>query len=297
MTGSRQETVVLGFPEHQLPAERFAKAAGLDYADIQTHSFPDGESLVRLPKRLPPHVVLYCSLSDPNRNLIELELAMATATRLGAERLTLIAPYLCYMRQDKAFHPGEAVSQRVIGDLLARRLDTLITVDPHLHRTHRLGAAVPVRYAKAVSSATVLADWVAGRMSEPLLVGPDEESEQWVRSVARQGGYDYCVARKERLGDRDVHVELPDYGFSGRNVLLIDDVASTGHTLAETAKQAVHSGAADVSVLVTHALFVDGALERLKDAGVSDISTTDSVPHATNCVHLDRLLADALLAI
>jgi ribose-phosphate pyrophosphokinase len=247
-----------------------------------------------LPERLPPHVVFYCSLSDPNRALIELELAMATAVGLGGQRLTLVAPYLCYMRQDKAFHPGEAVSQHVIGRLLARRLDALITVDPHLHRTHRLEVAVPVRCARALSSAPLMADWLDGRIAEPLLVGPDEESAQWVSTIAEPAGYEYCVARKVRLGDREVRVELPERNFSGRNIVLVDDVASTGQTLLHAATQLADHGAATVSVLVTHALFVEGAIERLRKAGVGEISSTDSVPHATNCVHLDRLLADAL---
>lgn len=108
-------SIILGFPACRQPARRLALRTGMDYADVGIHTFPDGESLVRLPSDLPQHVILYCSLDDANRRLTDLELAAAMAPGLGAQRLTLIAPYLCYMRQDTAFHRGEAVSQRVIG--------------------------------------------------------------------------------------------------------------------------------------------------------------------------------------
>lgn len=263
-------------------------------ADIDVHRFPDGESLVRLPETLPPDVVLYTSLNDANRRLIELELAAVTALQSGAETLTLIAPYLCYMRQDIAFHPGEAVSQRIIGALLARHFDTLITVDPHLHRTARLADAIPVSRAITLSAAPVIAEWLGQQTRSYLVTGPDEESVQWVEAIAGSAGLDCAVARKQRLGDNDVKIELPDCSFEGRDVALVDDIASTGHTLAEAARQILARGAASVSVIVTHALFVDGAFEHLLGTRVSEVCSTDSVPHESNRLHLDTILARAL---
>ena len=294
MNAPRRSSVVLGFPDYREPARRLADAAGIGYADITVHHFPDGESLVRLPPELPQQVVLCGSLDRPNEKLIELELAAATAQQLGARHLTLVAPYLCYMRQDKAFHPGEAVSQRIIGDFLARRFDTLITVDPHLHRTATLQQAMPVRRAIALSATAPMADRLLARGDRPLLVGPDEESAQWVSAIAQPAGLDYGVARKHRLGDRDVRIDLPDLDVSGRDVVLVDDVASTGQTLLEAARLLTARGAASLSVMVTHALFVDDAFERLKAAGVADITSTDSVCHRSNAICLAETLAAAL---
>ena len=288
------DALVLGFPGYRQQAQRLAGRAALSYGDVTVHRFPDGESLVRLPARLPMQVVFCLSLDDPNAKLIELELAAQTARDLGARQLTLVAPYLCYMRQDVAFHPGEAVSQRIIGALLARHFDTLVTVDPHLHRTGELRDAVPVRRAVCLSAAPVMTDWLQRRSDRPLLIGPDAESAQWVGSIAAQSGLDYGVASKERLGDRSVRVALPDMAVAGRPVVLVDDVASTGHSLAEAAKQLAARGAASISALVTHALFVDDALDRLHAAGIDTICSTDSVPHATNGMALDGLLAAAL---
>jgi ribose-phosphate pyrophosphokinase len=295
MSHTLAASLVVGFPSYAEPAARLARAAGLDYAEVAVHGFPDGESLVRLPARLPEHVVLCVSLDHPNAKLVELELAAVTALTLGAKRLTLVAPYLGYMRQDTAFHPGEAVSQRIVGALLARHLDTLITVDPHLHRTHDLHAAVPVRRAVALTAAPLMVAWLRNRAERPLLLGPDEESEQWVGAIAAASGLEHGVARKQRLGDRQVRVELPALPFAGRHVVLIDDVASTGRSLAAAAEQLRAKGVASLAVLVTHALFVGDALDRVKSAGVGEICSTDSVLHESNAMHLDRLLAAVLL--
>lgn len=293
---ARQSAIVLSFPVGADAARRLAAALQLEHADIDVHRFPDGESLVRLPESLPPEVIIYCSLDHPNDKLVELELAAATAMTLGAHRLCLVAPYLCYMRQDIAFHPGEAVSQRIIGELLARRFDTVVTVDPHLHRTHDLSEAVPVRQAIALNATGPMAERLAAREDKPLLVGPDEESLQWVRAIAEKSGLDYAVAKKQRFGDRDVRITLPDTPLAKRAVVLVDDVASSGQTLLVAAKALLERGAGPVSVMVTHALFADDALQSLTDAGVYDVCSTDSIPHASNGIALDRLLADALRA-
>lgn len=295
MSHNHESPIVLGFPDYQEPARRVAARTGFAYEDISVHRFPDGESLVRLPAQLPPDVVLYTSLDDPNRRLIELEFATVTAKQLGAKRLTLIAPYLCYMRQDAAFHPGEAVSQHIVGALLAPHFDSLITVDPHLHRVSRLSEAIPVRRAVTLSAAPVIAEWLRQRGGSPLLIGPDEESEQWVSAIATPGNFDYGVARKERLGDTDVRITLPDCAFEDREIMLVDDVASTGHTLAEAARQIFTRGASSVSVIVSHALFVNDALEILRDAGVSNVCSTDSIAHESNQLLLDGILSRALI--
>jgi ribose-phosphate pyrophosphokinase len=294
MKAQASSSLILGFPDNRGPARRLASGLGLNYADVEIRSFPDGESLVRLPEPLPPYVILYCSLDQPNRRLIELELAAATALELGAERLTLVAPYLCYMRQDVAFHSGEAVSQRIIGALLSRHFDTLVTVDPHLHRTHELRVAVPVRRAIALSAAPLMADWLAARGGHPLLIGPDEESEQWVNAIAGPSGLAHGVARKRRLGDREVQIDLPPLAVAGRQVVLVDDVVSTGHTLLEAGRRLFEAGAASVSVLATHALFVEDAMAKLEAAGITEVCTTDSIAHSTNGLHLDGLLAAVL---
>ncbi|TSE27943.1 ribose-phosphate diphosphokinase [Tepidimonas aquatica] len=264
---------------------------------IERHRFPDGELRVRLPPALPPAVAVYRSLHQPNEKLVELLLLAPAARELGAQRLWLVAPYLAYMRQDMAFSPGEVVSQRQVGRWLASVFDGLITVDPHLHRVATLVEAVPLAQAQVLSAAPLLAQTVAARRPGALLLGPDEESEQWVRQAAAAAGLQAAVCRKVRHGDRDVQVQLPPLDMRGRAVVIVDDMASTGRTVAQAAAALRAAGAASVDVAVTHALFVGDALAALRAAGVGEVWSTDSVPHASNAVFLAPLLARALAGL
>ena len=288
------DTLLLGFPEYMSPARALAEAADLPYAEVALHRFPDGETRVRLPQGLPRRLVLCRSLDRPDAKLVELILAAGAAREQGAENLILVAPYLCYMRQDTAFHPGEAVSQRIIGQLLADRFDGLLTVDAHLHRVPRLEQAVPVANALNLTATEPMAYFVSERLEAPMLVGPDGESEQWVAAIARHEGLDYRVARKQRLGDREVRITLPEGPYRGRHLVLVDDVASTGRTLEAAARALLEQGPASVSVLVTHALFVDDAIDRLRQVGVENIWSCDSIAHPSNAVALAPLLSGGL---
>jgi len=286
--------LVLGFAESRAQAAEFAAALGTDFGIIDIHRFPDGESRLRLPPSLPEQVVLYRSLDHPNDKLVELMLAADSARALGAGWVGLVAPYLCYMRQDKAFQPGEAVSQRIVGRFLAGHFDALVTVDPHLHRVHDLAEAAPVKQAVAVSAAPAMGAFLAARDATPLLVGPDRESAQWVSTVASAAGLEFVVAEKIRRGDRQVEVRLPGRDYGHLQAVLVDDLASTGRTLAAAAGAVLAAGATRVDVLVTHALFVGDALATVRAAGVSDIWSSDSISHPSNAFSLASTLASAI---
>ena len=287
--------LLLHFDEDQASAARIGQAAGLETACIARHRFPDGELKLRLPPALPARVVLLRSLNDPNEKLVELLLVARTARLLGASHLTLVAPYLAYMRQDIAFQAGEVISQRVVGQFLASLFDAVITVDPHLHRISKLEEAVPLAQALVLSGATLLADHIATQRRNPLLVGPDEESAQWVAQAAAQHGLDHAVCHKIRRGDKDVQIALPHLAVTGRSVVLLDDVASSGHTLAAAARLLLAAGATSVDVAVTHALFAGDALQTIQQAGVGHVWSTDCITHSSNAVSMASSIAESLV--
>ncbi len=289
--------LVLGFPEYEQPTQTLAEALGTNFRIVDLHQFPDGESLVRLPESVPNHLILIRSLDRPNQKLIELMLTGETARELGARNIVLVAPYLCYMRQDKAFHPGESVSQRIVGALIGKLFDAMITVDPHLHRTHSLSNAVPNTMVDVIAAAPLLNKFLAERLPNAFLLGPDEESTQWVSELAKLQNLDYAIATKTRLGDREVQIALPDINLHGRVVVIVDDMASTGFTLAAAAEKARIAGAKAIYAFVTHALFVEGAITRIQKAGIEEIWSTDSIPHASNAVSLLPLLVHSVKKI
>lgn len=286
--------LLLYFEDEHESALQLASAAGLELAQIERHHFPDDELKLRLPVPLPESVVILRTLDHPNEKLLELLLAARTARELGVRHLTLVAPYLAYMRQDVAFQTGEAVSQRIVGRFLADLFDAVITVDPHLHRVTTLQEAIPVPRAIALTGAPLLADLIADRRQRPLLVGPDGESAQWIAQAAARHGFDHAVCRKVRHGDRAVEIVLPPVDVAGRAVVLLDDVASTGQTLARAARLLVAAGAASVDVAVTHALFAGDALQVILDAGVGEVWSTDCIRHPSNVVSVAPLIAATL---
>jgi len=291
------DLLITALPDYIKAARALAAQLDAPFAPIDLHRFPDGETRVRIPDpdALPPQVVICQSLHRPDAKLIALLLAGETFREAGVARLSLVAPYLCYMRQDKAFHPGEAVSQRIIGRFLASLARDVISVDAHLHRVHSLAEAVPATSALNLSAAPTLGAWLAEQdLANPLILGPDRESRQWVEQVAAVGQHEFAVASKQRFGDREVRVTLPEADYQGRTVVLVDDVVSSGHTLAEAARGLRAAGAGTIHALVTHALFADGALELLAAAGIEQVWSSDSIPHPTNTVRLAPLLAAAL---
>jgi ribose-phosphate pyrophosphokinase len=293
--------VVLHFADQADAAARLAAALSLPCAAIETRRFPDGETLLRLPVPLPPRALLFCTLCSPDARLVELMLAARTARDHRVAHLTLVAPYLCYMRQDSAFRPGEAISQRIVGGFLGALFDAVVAVDPHLHRIDRLDQAVSGgATAVALTAAPELGAWIARAAPDAVLVGPDEESAQWVAAVAGHAGRPYAVFAKTRHGDREVEVlaagatsgAAPD--LAGRAVVLVDDIASSGRTLAQAARVCLEAGAASVDAAVTHALCGPGDLAVLHASGVSRLWSTDALPHPSNVVPLAPLIARGL---
>jgi ribose-phosphate pyrophosphokinase len=284
--------VLLHFGDQRDPARRLAAALSIPPHAIETRRFPDGETLVRLPVPLPPRVLLYCSLDRPDLRLVELMLAARTARDHGTRHLTLVAPYLCYMRQDAEFRPGEAVSQRIVGRFLAGLFDAVVTVDPHLHRIDRLEQAVPAAQPIALTAAAEIAASVLREVPHAVFVGPDAESVRWVAEVARHAGRPHAVFEKTRHGDREVDViAAGSPPLAGRTVVIVDDIASSGRTIAQAARVCLGLGARSVDAVVTHALCGDDDLHALTSGGVTRLWSTDSLPHPTNRIALAPLLA------
>lgn len=291
--------LVLALPDGTQLANALAQQLGCAHGELALHIFPDGETLVRIDAPVQGRtVVLAGSLHRPDGKTLPLLFAADAARDLGATRVGLVAPYLAYMRQDKRFHPGEAITSRSYARLLSSSLDFLVTVDPHLHRWHSLNELYPIR-CQAVAAAPAIAQWLGRHVRDPLLVGPDSESEQWVAEVARLVQAPHVVLSKTRRGDHDVSVELPrsDGGWAGRTPVLLDDILSTGHTVLASAQALREAGLPPPLCVVVHALFEPDALTRLLHGNVQRVVSCDSIPHPSNAIALAPALADALRSV
>jgi len=286
--------LLIALPGNETMTLALAQRLGGEVGQVEVHAFPDGETYLRfLADPSGRALALVCTLQRPNEKVLPLIFAAATARELGAKSVGLIAPYLAYMRQDRRFKPGEAVTSREFAGLLSDALDWLVTVDPHLHRYESLAQIYRIP-AQVVHAAPLIAQWIRTNIPQPLLIGPDRESEQWVAAVAKDTGAPYAVLDKVRRGDRAVEVSAPDLReLDGRTPVLIDDMISSGHTMLEAARALAAQGGKEPVCLAVHGIFADAADVRLAQIGAR-VVTSNSIPHPTNRIDVGEILAPAI---
>jgi ribose-phosphate pyrophosphokinase len=287
--------MILTLPESASLATRVSELTMIPLGAVESRHFPDRETYLRIDAACAQKsIVIVCTLDRPDDKLLPLVFLADTARRLGASRVGLVAPYLAYLRQDRQFRIGEAITSRTFGELLSRYVDWLVTIDPHLHRYSSLGQIYRVPN-RIVHAAPALADWIATHVDRPLLVGPDEESQQWVADVSSRAEAPSIVLRKVRHGDRVVDVSVPDIdAHRTRTPVVVDDIVSSAQTMIETVKRLVAAGLRAPVCVGVHALFTEQAEQALRDAGAAQIVTTTSVSHATNRIDIVPLLVPSI---
>lgn len=294
MTGCK-DALLLALPGSEDLAEALSGRLDLSVGRLEWRRFPDGESYVRLHADPAGRDVLFVARMDhPDDKLATLLFAADLARELGARRTGLVCPYLPYMRQDMRFNPGEAVTSRPFARWLSTGFDWLATVDPHLHRYASLDEIYSLS-STVVEAAPALADWIASEVDDPVLIGPDGESEQWVSAVAALRGLPWRVFTKKRHGDRDVSLQLPDLeGMRGHTPVLVDDIISSGTTMAEATRHLTGAGFRSPLAVGVHGLFGEHARETLESAGLARIVCTNSVDVPEAEIDLTPLLAEAV---
>lgn len=287
-------TAVIALPGNEPLARALAAAIGTRVVELGARRFPDGESYVRLLGNVAgERILMACTLADPDPQFLRLAFVAGAAREAGAARVELVAPYLAYMRQDRRFADGEAVSARHFARLLSGLFDAVVTIDPHLHRIRALEEVFTVP-ATALHAAPLLAQWIAENVERPLILGPDVESRQWVEDVALRAMAPWGVLNKVRHGDRDVTIELPDIAPNhGRRPVLVDDIVSSGRTMLQAMGRLREAGFPPPVCVAVHGLFAEESHAALK-AAARDVVTTDSVANPAGCISIVPLLSEAL---
>lgn len=269
-------------------------ATGARRCELDTRRFPDGELYLRLGTACAGADVIVCApLHPPDERTLGALLIAGTLRDLGASRLLLVAPYLPYMRQDSRFRDGEGVTSRYYAALISSHYDGLITVEPHLHRYASLAEVYSVP-AIRVRAAPAIGAWVREHVRDPVLIGPDAESRQWVEAVAAEAAAPSIVLEKIRRGDRDVSVSAPDLApYAGHQPVLLDDIVSSGRTMAEAIHRIEAGGGRAPVCIAIHPVFADGAVEDLRAAGAGRVVSCNTIVHETNAIDVAPLIADA----
>jgi len=278
-------------------ARSIAEIAGLPLIGTTMRRFPDGELYVRVigdPSGEDIAVVQSLGLR-PDRLLMEYCMIAEALKGGNCRSVTAVIPYLAYARQDSRFNPGEPLSVQLVAKLIeVSGTDRLISVDAHLHRLAGLNEIFTIPTVN-LTAMPLLAEYYRDEYgsANAVVVGPDSESEQWAKIVSGILSVDYVVLNKERLGDRKVRITGP-LPVKGKKVVLVDDIVSTGKTIAGAIGKLKAGGARTVDVLVTHAILVEGALSSLRKAGLSRLISTDTVQRPTSKVSVAGIMAEAL---
>lgn len=262
---------------------------------VSVRQFPDGETYLRIRTdvmNLP--CIIIADLSAPNAKFLPLIFLADTLKEMGATSVGLVAPYLSYMRQDKRFEDGEAVTSRTFAQLLSQHIDWLVTVGPHLHRYHSLDEIYSVP-SYAVQGAPALTDWLKDK-KDLLLVGPDAESEQWVSEIAHLSSHPYVIGEKTRFGDRNVEINFPDLNkFKSKTAVIIDDVISSGHTILQCINTLNKQGITHISCAAIHGIFANDCDVTLLKAGLSELVTSNTIKHSSNTIDVAPLLIQPII--
>lgn len=291
------KNIVIGLAGCEHLASSVATHLRATSGSVVMHNYPDGEVGVRLLTDVRGcAVVVVAALDRPSLKILPLYFLLDLLKSSGAVHITLVAPYLPYMRQDKQFNDGEAVTSAQFARLLSEWADKIVTVDPHLHRYASLDEIYGVPTV-VVHAASRIADWIKQNVVKPVIVGPDGESKQWVARVAQEAGAPYVVLEKERLSDVDVHLHLPTQSQFDEQCtpVMVDDIISTAHTMIALAKTVVPLAVRKPVCVGVHAVFSDDALHGLHAAGVERVVTTNSLSHVTNAIDISNDICDALL--
>ncbi len=286
--------VVIGLAPSEKLAKEVAKKINYCYMGLKVSKFPDGEFYIDFPKDVKrKELIIVQSLVDPNEKIIELLFVGNTAKELGAKKITLVAPYLAYMRADRRFHKGEVVSSRVLARVLSSCFDEVVTIDPHLHRIKRLSDIFYIK-TKRLTSVGLIADFIKKHHRKPIIIGPDAESFQWARAVAKKLKTKAYILKKKRISSREVVIKNKDLGIKKCDVVIVDDIISTGHTMIETVIAAKKAKAKNIYCVGVHGLFIKGAYRKIRKAGAKEIVTTNTIPNSNAKIDISSLITKAI---
>ncbi len=271
--------LIVSLPGTEELGSRISNLLRCEHVIPYTKVFPDGESYLRLEGDFEGEEVTLLSTMYPeqNRRLVELVFASKTLVERGASKVRGVVTYLAYARQDKEFLPGEVVSARIVIDMLKYAgIGELYVVDVHKPEILN-GFGGPSRNILMVET---FASFLRSRgVDNPLIVAPDLGASHRAEALAKEIGGECVIIRKFR--DRvtgEIRHELPEgFHIDGRTAVVIDDIISTGGTMASIVSFLKRSGARRVYALASHGVFVGNAVERLISGGADEVAVLDTL--------------------
>jgi len=251
--------------------------------------FPDDELYVRVLDDISNEHVVIVQTTYPDKNIIELFLLQNAVEEAGAKEITVIIPYFGYARQDIKFKDGEPISAKAIANLIGLNADRVLTVDPH--KEYILDFfSIP---AESCSAVPELAIFLKGKNVD-LVLAPDKGALNRAKTASKIIGCDFDYMEKTRIDGTTIEIKPKSLEAQNKNVAIIDDIISTGGTMAKSISELKKYGANKVFIACTHGLFAGNAIKKLVSAGADEIIATDTIQNDFSKVKIAPALSRLL---
>lgn len=263
------------------------------YLDLEIDKFPDGELNVKIPGDINgKRVVLVQSFyENPNEKIIETLFAGHAAKQTGAKKIELLALYFPYLRKDKSFEKTECVSAEAVSKMF-KIFKKIHVISPHLHRVKKLKKIM--KNSKTIEVYEDIAKYLRDvKLKDPIFISPDIESKRIAKNVAGLLKKNFAVLRKRRYNSRKVKIEInKKLNLEGRDVILIDDMISTGNTLLEAINEIKNFNPRKIYCVCVHGLFVENSLEKLERESI--VASTNTIPSKTSIIDIGNKINKVL---
>lgn len=258
-------------------AKRVAKDLGVDLGRSLRETFPDGEIGVQIQENIRgKDVFVFQTLAkNPNGYLMELLIMVDACKRASARTITAVIPYFAYARQDRKDKPRVAITARLVADLLERAgVTRVLTMDLH---TEQIQGFFDIPLDHLCARSLFVKTFQKLSMKNAIVVSPDLGSNRMARKFAQELDVDLAIVDKRRMSAQNVRLNAIIGDVKGKEVVLFDDICSTGATLSLAANACRDLGAKSIFAVVTHGLFTTASEKNLKDCGIDRFYTTDTV--------------------
>jgi ribose-phosphate pyrophosphokinase len=293
--------IIFGGSAGETLAVRVSLLTGAKLGKVKRQRFPDGEQYLKIEEDIKGQDVVYIHPlgGRPDELIMEYLLTMDAFKSASPKTISVVIPYFAYARQDARFHPGEPLSFHLVAKLLeSAGPSRIFTIDVHLQRVPSLKEVFKIP-ATNLTAVPYIAEYINRIFTpkNPIIIGPDDESEQWAKVAAAKIKTDYAILQKTRFSSTEVKVKVrggEGVNVKGRDAIIIDDIISTGNTIVEAANLVKKAGARKIYVGCTHPVLSLNALPLMYSNNIEGVVGTDTFAGPISFVSVAPVIAEAL---
>ncbi len=298
MKVSKDKIAILSGNSNQKLSDAIAHELKVPVSAAVVSRFPEGEIHVHILENVRGKdvFIIQPTCSPSNDNVMELLIMIDAAKRASAKRITAVLPYFGYARQDRKDRPRVPITAKLVANLLTMAgADRILTMDLHAGQIQGF-FDIPVDHLYAIK---VLSDYFVDKQIKDItVVSPDVGGVKMARAYSKILNAPLAIVDKRREGAQKVSVMNIIGDVKGRNVVIVDDMVSTGGSLVEAANAIKNAGALDIYACIVHPVLAGNAVQKIKDSCIKELVVTDSIPSEdkNHCGKLKVLSVAPILA-